>query len=98
MPSKTPGAMTSSCLSSRSLSRWRAGVVAMRVLSVQCARDGGREQINQVVDIVEIVQTNNCSFDRIGAPATGDPVGQGMELRDEFRIGDRIGGRAVRLV
>src|SRR5246127_299868 len=98
MPSKMPGAMMSSCLSRRSFSRWRAGVVAMSVLSVQCARDGVGEQIYQVVGVVEVVKTDDCPLDRFGAPTAGDPVGERVELRDEFVVGNRVGGRAVWLV
>src|ERR1700758_886541 len=95
MPSKTPGAMTSSCLLSESFSRRRAGVVAMSVLSVQCARDGAGEQIYQIFDVVEVVEIDHRALDRFGAGVAGDPVGERVELRDEFVIGDRIGGRPV---
>src|SRR5262249_6985266 len=97
MPSKTPGAMMSSCLSSRPFSRWRAGVVAMSVPSIQCARDGVGEQIYQWFGVVEVVQTDDSPLDRFGAHAAGDPVGERVELRDEFVVGNRVGGRAVRL-
>ena len=38
------------------------------------------------------------AFDRGGAVAVGDPVGQRVELDDELVVGDRVVGCAVRLV
>src|SRR5208283_725439 len=90
MPSKTPGAMMSSRLSSKSLSRCRAGVVAISVPSVQCAGDGRRQQIDQIVDVVELVEADHCPLDCFGAPAVGDPVGERVKLRDEFVVGDGV--------
>src|ERR1700739_4509881 len=98
MPSKTPGAMMSSRLFNRSFSRWRAGVLAMSVLSVQCTRDGGGEQIDQVVGVIEILEANHRPLDRLGPVAAGYPVGERMELRDQFVVGDRVRGGTVRLV
>src|ERR1700743_2155414 len=74
IPSKTPGAMMSSRLFNSSRSRRRAGVVVMAVLSVQCAGDRRGQQIDQVVDVVKILETDHCPRDRVGAPAVGDPV------------------------
>ncbi len=73
------------------------GVVGMSVPSVQCAGDGGGQQIDQIGDVVEVVEAEHRSFDRLGAVAVGDPVGERVELRDELVVGDGIAGRAVRL-
>src|SRR6516162_6497471 len=97
MPSKTPGAMINSCLSSSSFSRWRARVLVMSVLSVQCARDGIGEQVYQGVDVIECLEADHRPLDRLGASAVGYPVGERMELCDELLVGDRVGGRAVPL-
>src|SRR6516162_3470343 len=97
MPSKTPGAMINSCLSSSSFSRWRAGVLAMSVLSVQCARDGIGEQIYQGAGVVECLEADHRPLDRLSASAVGYPVGERVELCDELLVGHRVSGRAVRL-
>ena len=72
-------------------------VVAMAVLSVQCARDGRGEQIDQVVDVVEVLETRRSPARSPRRVPAGHPVGQRMELRDQFVVGDRIGGCAMRL-
>ena len=87
MPSKTPGAMMSSRVSSKPLSRWRAGVVAMSLpfVSVQRARDGRGEQVDQVVDVVKVFEADDRTLDRLGASAIGDAVGQRVKLSRRAR-------------
>src|SRR5258705_8224 len=90
-------ATMSSRLSSRSRRRCRAGVVGMRLLSVQCAGDRRGEKVHEVPDVVEAIKLDHRAFDRGGAVAVGDPVGQSMELDDELVVVAGVVGCAVRL-
>ncbi len=48
-------------------------------------------------DVVEAIKLDHRAFDRGGAVAVGDPVGQSMELDDELIVVAGIVGCAVRL-
>ena len=65
------------------------------VLSVQCAGDRCGQQIDEVVDVVEVLETDHRSFDGVGAVAAGDAVGQGVKLGDDLVVGHRIPRRTV---
>src|ERR1700747_3540641 len=66
------------------------------VLSVQCARDGRSQQLDEVTDVVEVLETDHRSLNRIATVAAGDAVGEGMELGDQLAVGDRVPRCAVR--
>ena len=97
MPSKTPGAMTSSRLSS-SVAKFCRARRGCHVVSFQSSAPADRrgQQIDQVADVVEVFESDHRAFDRGGAVAVGDAVGQGVEFCDQFVVGDGIPGRPVR--
>ena len=83
--------MSSRC-ASRSRRRLPAGVVDMRVPFSPARRaTGAASRSMSVVDVGEVVDAGHGLFDGGRAAAAGDPVGQRVELGDQFVVGDRVG-------
>ena len=101
MPSKTPGAMTSSRLASSFqplTGRGGSHADSFRFRVSPVRRDGRCQHVHQVIDVVEVFEADDRVLNRLGASAACDAVGERMELSDQFVVGDRVGGRTVRHV